>query len=199
MYNENDPQYRKTLQYIEEGFMMPQVEMKRKYGVCLHHSYKPEHPTPEKNYAEIFNRVHYFDNGWKNGLGYDFVITYWWDYNHSKFYTKYWSSMRWQLQLEGSHSLNPKERVWPSTAGNLAGTIVRPNHQLISICVVGNIDNSSLHLKVYDVIKEIIDLTGVRRFIFKHSDFDFKTCPGTKFNILNLYNPGELEKMSEYK
>jgi len=164
--------YEKLKNLIAEGYKSPSNQ--RNKGVCIHHSYIPELPEKDKNYAEIFHKYHYENNSWENGLGYDFVVS-WWEENNS-IKVKYWTSARWILQLNGAHALNPKAKRWDE------GNIIIPNKELVSICVVGNYDKNDVPLEIYSTINQIIDLCGIKKNIFFHSDFDYKTCPGENFD-----------------
>lgn len=193
-------QFMKTRTHITPGYgfpMMPELQSRRR-GLCLHHSYVPELPVPDRNYAEIFNKYHFGNikdwkwdgarwvnpnNSWY-GLRYDFVVTYKRDAHGmrgSDVIVNYWTSYRWIAQLGGGHSRNPKRLKWKST-----GRIIMPNTELVSVCVVGDYDKYPLPAKVIETIKEIAIKADVAPHLFFHRDFDFKTCPGAKVNYAEM-------------
>jgi hypothetical protein len=187
--------YAKTRAYITPGYGVPCVDesSKRKQGMCLHHSFTPFIPETGKNYAEELNDLHFGKiedwhreggvwtsaEGSLDGLHYDFVIS--WDYrdrrNHGgRVVPRYWTSMRWILQLMGDHAVNRKHTIWHDSGGKL----IKPNSELISICVIGDYNRMMLPEPAIEVIREIGQKTGCGKKLFFHSDFSHKVCPGAK-------------------
>lgn len=191
--SEPEKRFIKAKAYITPGFALPTGEetRERKLGLCLHHSYVPELPL-NRNYAEIFNEFHFgkladwkkIDKVWVNpdgswyGLRYDFVVAY-----KKGIVSQFWSSMRWILQLGGGHAVNKKGEHWPRM-----GALVRPNSELVSVCVVGNYDRYALPIGALEMVREIAKATDVLPNLFFHSDFDFKTCPGSKVSKSDVSN-----------
>jgi hypothetical protein len=180
-------QFAATQAAITPGYALPEVDdlRSRKMGLCLHHSYIPELPK-NINHAEAFNRFHFgeiedwklIDGKWENpegswwGLRYDFVVAF-----RKDVVSEFWTSMRWIRQLGGGHSRNVKKHLrWKD------GTLVQPNTQLVSVCVVGNYDKYSVPAEALAMVRGIAKSTDVLPNLFFHSDFDFKTCPGSKVN-----------------
>ena len=160
---------------ITEDIIDPVVSIKKWKGSCLHHSYKPTVPNYDYNYAKIFNRIHYNENGWKNGCGYHFVIS--WDNEN----VKIWSTYRWIHQIDGAHALNPKGVQWADDLQK-----IRPNQELVGICIVGDFDKQVLlpHVSSFlanNVIHYLYQKYSIPKAMFFHHDFDYKTCPGQTF------------------
>jgi hypothetical protein len=189
-------QFMKTNVHIFPILGLPFVDEspERRQGLCLHHSYVPELPQPDRNYAEIFNKFHFgriedwkkINGQWVNpegswyGLRYDFVVSWLAVGSRSNTQAQVWTSYRWAAQLGGGHSRNPKQKKWAD------GRIIKPNSELVSVCVVGNYDKYIMPGDVIAKIREIAKFTDCREELFFHSDFDFKTCPGSKTNYLDL-------------
>jgi hypothetical protein len=192
-------QFMKTRTHITPGYGLPMVDEdpKRLMGLCLHHSYVPELPANDRNYAEIFNEFHFGqikdwkwdgqrwvnpDGSW-HGLRYDFVIT--WTRNGRgrggcNPESRYWTSYRWIVQLGGGHSRNTKRKTWKN------GSLIYPNTQLVSVCMVGNFDKYVPPRSVVERIREIAKATGVKKNLFFHRDFDYKSCPGAKVHFTDM-------------
>lgn len=146
-------------------------------GICLHHSLEPIKPVPGRDYARIFNEFHYVTQGYKNGLGYHFVIS--WNPDSIRV-DNITASHRWKFQMDGSHAKNVK---------GIIDEIAHPNRQLVGVCIVGNFD------KVYPGNNLLRDLNGfiealcakhdIPKSIYFHNEFDYKTCPGIMFQLEN--------------
>jgi hypothetical protein len=148
----------------------------RKYvGIVMHHTYSPELPIWERNYGKIINNYHYEINGWQFGLGYQFLVT--WDPNKNGA-IRVQSSYRWKHQLSGAHTLNRKNFL----------NGIAPNSSMIGIGICGNFDIHEPPIWLYQEIKQFTDLLQIKlnipkNNIYRHENFDYKSCPGDKFNI----------------
>ena len=155
-----------------------EVPLKNWRGVCLHHSWKPEKPRWGVNYGQVFDHFHRNTNGWNNGCGYHFVVS-WNPDNPSEI--RVWSTYRWKKQLSGAHALNKKGAVG----------IRYPNRDLVGICFVGDFDQQSLPPGAASnadqhLIEPLLHLLGLEpspATVYRHSDFDYKSCPGTSFDM----------------
>lgn len=151
-------------------------EVKKYNGIVLHHSYAPERPIWGRDYGVIFNRFHSQANGWANGLGYQFVLT--WNPSNPK-ETRIQASYRWVNQLVGAHTLNRKKQVTDGLA---------PNETMVGLCIVGNFDINPLPPETYLEAKKFVDvllatLNIPRTNIYGHYQFDYKTCPGKRMDV----------------
>ena len=147
-------------------------------GIVMHHTYSPEVPIWERDYGKIINRYHYETNGWQLGLGYNFLIT-WNPKNENDLRIQ--ASYRWIHQLAGAHAVNRK--------GFLNG--ISANYKLIGIGITSNFDVYEPSDKLYSQIKNFTDTLQLKlgipkNNIFSHNQFDFKSCPGSRFNTSKL-------------
>lgn len=160
----------------------PSIAQRKFTGVVLHHSYAPDKPLWGRDYARIFNHFHKYSNGWSNGLGYHFVIAHNPD-NPGEIRIQ--CSYRWTNQIVGSHALNRKGMKL-----DIGGqpTPVKPNESMVGICFVGNYDINTMPPETYLAAKPFVDLllrnlSIPRENIFGHYVFDFKSCPGRRFDV----------------
>lgn len=147
-------------------------------GIVMHHTYSPELPIWDRDYGKIINRYHYETNGWQLGLGYNFLIT--WNPNNIDDF-RIQASYRWIHQMAGAHTVNRKNYQNGISA----------NYKTIGIGVCGNFDVYEPSETLYSKIKNFTDtlqlkLNIPKNNIWRHENFDYKTCPGSKFNVSKL-------------
>lgn len=160
----------------------PTVTPRKFNGLVLHHSYAPDKPLWGRDYGRIFNQFHKYSNGWSNGLGYHFVITH--NPENPKD-IRIQCSYRWVSQIVGSHALNRKGMKL--TEGGVVKDI-KPNESMVGVCFVGNFDVNTMPPETYLAAKQFIDVllrncNIPRENIFGHYVFDFKSCPGRRFDV----------------
>jgi hypothetical protein len=158
------------------------VQLRKFNGVVIHHSYYPDKPLWGRDYARIFNQTQKYACGWSNGLGNHFVITH--NPDNPK-EIRIQCSSRWVRQIPASHTLNRKGIKL--TEGGEAKA-VKPNESMIGICFVGNYDINTLPPETYLAAKPFVDVllrnaNIPRENIFGHYTFDFKSCPGRRFDV----------------
>lgn len=137
-------------------------------GWVLHHTWRPRLKDGLKYHAASIDKYHRITRGWKNGLGYHFLIE--WDGSIV-------IGKRWKQQLCGAHTRGV-------------------NCQTIGIALVGDFDVevplvnqlASLTQLVYwlnQTIWKVQKVEELFQLTHYHHDFaSYKTCPGKKWWIL---------------
>lgn len=185
-----------TERHLYEEIALPEVPTIRNRGVCIHHTFVPKYVKLDDNYAvQMNNRAIFIDEDIK-GVGYDFIVAIPVQYTTER---RVWTTMRWINQLDGNHALNRKRAKWGF--GPRKGQYIKPNKDLVSICLIGDFSERHPGAHVYSIINEVIEGSGASRVVFFHSDFEWTTCPGgrwergemCKSSLVRLKDPQNLD------
>lgn len=150
--------------------IIPPGGIQRKWEVFVVH-----HSTSANDTPEGMDRYHREDRGWRNGLGYHFVIGNGVNTEDGRVYV----GSRWKRQITGAHCA--------TDAGKYVGAY-RPknyfNARGIGICLVGNFETSSPTPRQLAALQQLINFlsprTGVStRAVYGHGEVTHRTaCPG---------------------
>lgn len=151
------------------------IDQRRWQAIVVHHS-ATKGSTPQG-----MDRFHRQERGWKNGLGYHFVIGNGVNYPDGKIF----ASQRWKRQISGAHCRNRK-------AGRYFGKW-RPanffNTNAIGICLIGDFTKSGPTYRQRQALEELLVLLCNEaavspNAVHGHGEVTGKTvCPGPKFSI----------------
>lgn len=132
--------------------------------IIIHHS------AIDKGSAYSIDRYHREDRGWRNGLGYHFVI----GNGNGARNGQIEMGGRWRKQMKGAHAGNHEY-----------------NQYGIGICLIGNFENKRPSEAQLSALADLIKYLQKRcniptRKVFRHKDVKITVCPGDHFPYYEL-------------